>query len=44
MSPVVQKLPQATIAWVPVFNWCRDNALAERAAASIAVSISFFAI
>lgn len=44
VSPMVQKLPHATIACVPVFNWCRDNALAERAAASIAMSISFLAI
>jgi hypothetical protein len=44
MSPVVQELPHATTACVPVLNWCRDNALAERAAASIAVSISFLTI
>ncbi|HEY2117007.1 MAG TPA: hypothetical protein VGJ51_18055 [Candidatus Angelobacter sp.] len=44
MSPVVQKLPHATIACVPVLNWWRDNALAERAAVSIAASISFLAI
>jgi hypothetical protein len=30
MSPVVQELPQALIAFVPVRNWRRDIALAER--------------
>ena len=44
MSPVVQELPHATIACVPVLNWCRDNALAERAAVSIAASMSFLVI
>jgi hypothetical protein len=30
MSPVVQELPQALIAFVPVRNWRTDIALAER--------------
>jgi hypothetical protein len=30
MSPVVQELPHALIAYVPVRNWRRDIALAER--------------
>jgi hypothetical protein len=30
MSPVVQELPHALTAYVPVRNWRRDIALAER--------------
>jgi hypothetical protein len=44
MSPVMQELPQALIAFVPVRNWRRESALAERAAVSIAASISFLVI
>ncbi len=44
MSPVMHELPHALIASVPVRNWRRESALAERAAVSIAASISFFAM
>jgi hypothetical protein len=44
MSPVMHELPHALIAFVPVRNWRRESALAERAAVNIAASISFFAM
>jgi hypothetical protein len=44
MSPVVHGLPHATTACVPVLNWRTDNAPAERAAVSIAVSNIFLAM
>src|SRR5580765_3167960 len=41
MSELVQVLPHATTACVPVLNWWIDNAPTERAPVSIAVSNIF---
>lgn len=35
MSPAMQELPHALMAWVPVRNWRRESALAERAPRNI---------
>jgi len=35
MSPFMHKLPHALIACVPLRNWCRESALAERAPINI---------
>jgi hypothetical protein len=44
MSPVVQELPHALIAFVPVRNWRTDIALAERTPINIATNKSLLAI
>jgi hypothetical protein len=44
MSPVVQELPQALIAFVPVRNWRSDIALAERTPINIVANKILLAI
>jgi hypothetical protein len=44
MSPVVQELPHALIAFVPVRNWRTDIALAERTPINIVTNKSLLAI
>jgi hypothetical protein len=41
MSPVMHELPQALIAYVPVRNWRRDIALAERTPINIVATKLF---
>jgi len=42
MSPVMQELPQALIAFVPVLSWRTDSALAERTPMSMVANKIFF--
>jgi hypothetical protein len=44
MSPVVQELPHALIAFVPVRNWCMDIALAERTPINMVANKTLLAI
>lgn len=44
MSPVVQGLPQATTACVPVRNWRTESPLAERTAINMVANKIFFII
>jgi len=44
MSPVVQELPHALTAFVPVRSWRMDIALAERTPKNMVANKTFFAI